>query len=105
MRLLDILRGREGAEQRYRSAASHARHFNDWLKDGNGWLKDYPGKNVVVFDHYNILTSDGFSNLSMFASESGFDSHPTRLGNAKAAAQFLPFLNRSIKRAGLVANR
>ena len=37
--------------------SSNARAFNQWLV--NDWLKDYPYKNVAVFDFYNVLTTNG----------------------------------------------
>ena len=37
--------------------AANARSFNQWLV--NEWLKDYPYKNVFVFDFYNVLTTNG----------------------------------------------
>jgi len=37
--------------------SSNARSFNQWLV--NDWLKDYPYKNVAVFDFYNVLTTNG----------------------------------------------
>jgi hypothetical protein len=37
--------------------AGNARAFNQWLV--NEWLKDYPYKNVAVFDFYNVLTTNG----------------------------------------------
>jgi len=39
--------------------AGNARAFNQWLV--NDWLKDYPYKNVAVFDFYNVLTTNGGS--------------------------------------------
>jgi hypothetical protein len=39
--------------------SGNARAFNQWLV--NEWLKGYPGKNVAVFDFYNVLTSNGGS--------------------------------------------
>lgn len=41
------------------AAASNARAFNDWLV--KQWLAGYPGRNVLVFDFYNVLTSNGGS--------------------------------------------
>jgi hypothetical protein len=35
----------------------NARAFNDWLV--HEWLADYPHHNVVVFDFYNVLTTNG----------------------------------------------
>jgi len=37
--------------------AGNARAFNQWLV--NDWLKDYPYKNIAVFDFYNVLTTNG----------------------------------------------
>ncbi len=99
--------------------AANARAFNDWLV--HEWLKDYPFRNVAVFDFYNVLTSNGgnpnindvgseqgnhhrwwngavqhihtvASNTSAYPSASD-DSHPTQAGNHKATAEFVPLLN------------
>lgn len=40
-------------------AAANARAFNDWLV--KEWLVGYTARNVLVFDFYNVLTSDGGS--------------------------------------------
>ncbi len=40
--------------------AGNARAFNDWLV--NDWLDGYPHHNVVVFDFFDVLTSNGGSN-------------------------------------------
>lgn len=37
--------------------ADNARAFNNWLV--NYWLQNYPYNNVVVFDFYNVLTTNG----------------------------------------------
>jgi hypothetical protein len=79
-----------------------AREFNRWLSSKDGWLKDYPLRNVVVFDYYDILTDYSQSDLSRYATAGGFDSHPSREGNEKAAAAFVPWLNRAVRRAGLI---
>lgn len=78
-----------------------ARKFDDWVSSKDGWLKDYPLKNVVVFDYYDVLTGHGASNLSKYGSEGGYDSHPSSEGNEKAAREFVPFVNRAVRRAGL----
>ncbi len=39
--------------------AANARAFNDWLV--NDWLDGYPHHNVVVFDFFDVLTSNGGS--------------------------------------------
>lgn len=82
--------------------AEWARELNNWMVSPEGWLKDYKGKNVVVFDYYDVLTGDGASNLSVYATRDGADSHPNAEGHKKAAERFVPFLNRAVRRAGLV---
>lgn len=104
-----------------RERASNARAFNQWLI--NDWLKDYPYKNVAVFDFYNILTTNGGTpmvndldkqtgnhhrwwngTIQHVADISGAydtnayataarDDHPTKAGNQKATAEFVPLLN------------
>jgi len=78
-----------------------ARQFNNWLSDQEGWLKDSGLTNVVVFDYYDILTDHGVSDLSCYPTGGGCDSHPSRAGNERAAAAFVPLLNRAARRAGL----
>ncbi len=85
-----------------RQQADLAREFNNWVKSPEGWLKGYPEKNVVVFDYYDLLTEQGASNFSQHGSEGGTDNHPSRAGNEKVAAEFLPFLNRAARRAGII---
>jgi len=82
--------------------ASLARSFNNWVKASDGWLKDYPLKNVVVFDFYDELTDHGTSDFSQYPTGNGDDSHPARAGQQKAAAAFVPFLNRAVHRAGIL---
>ncbi|MCC6556066.1 MAG: hypothetical protein IT372_24155 [Polyangiaceae bacterium] len=82
-------------------SADLARQFNGWVVSKDGWLKDYPEKNVVVFDYYDALTNHGQSNLLAFPTKGGHDSHPARVGNERAAAAFVPFINRAVRRAGL----
>ena len=82
--------------------AGWARELNNWMVSPDGWLKDYKGKNVVVFDYYDVLTGDGASNLSAYATKDRSDSHPSGEGHKKAAERFVPFLNRAVRRAGLV---
>jgi hypothetical protein len=78
-----------------------ARMFNNWLKDvEKGLLSDYPLKNVVVFDYYHTLTDYGKSNWSLYPSGPN-DSHPTSEGNARAAQEFVPFINKAVQRMGL----
>jgi hypothetical protein len=79
-----------------------ARIFNNWLKDAeNGWLGKYDLENVVVFDYYDILTKEGQSNWAKYPTKEGKDSHPSSEGNSIAAEKFVPFLNKSVRRAGL----
>ena len=90
-----------GRGNRLATSAPLAREFNNWLSGKDGWLKDYSLTNVVVFDYYDILTGNGASDLSLYPTGDGCDSHPSREGNAKAAEAFVPLLNRAVRRAGL----
>jgi hypothetical protein len=85
--------------------AANARAFNTWLT--TEWLKDYPLKNVAVFDFYNVLTGaesyHRYANGSLeylqsssnfaFYPQSASDSHPNQAGNRKATEAFVPLLN------------
>ena len=97
--------------------ASNARAVANWLV--NKWLANYHNKNVAVFDFYNVLTSSGGSAdkndlgkssgnhhrwwngrvqhsttvSSNFLAYPTGDSHPSRAGNRKATAEFVPLLN------------
>lgn len=84
-------------------SAPLARSFNDWVVSPEGWLAGYPERNVVVFDYYDVLTA-GKSDLLAYPTRGGYDSHPSAEGNARAAEQFVPFLNRAVRRAGLAAD-
>ncbi len=97
----NLIRGLLGRKKDLHAAGRLARLFNNWLSDRQGWLKDYAGKNVVVFDYYDILTGEGKSNLSLYPSGGGWDSHPNHDGNTIAAERFVPFVNRAVRRAGL----
>lgn len=90
---------RPSPEQWLAGSGAAARRFNNWLKSTDGWLKDYQADNVVVFDLFDLLTEEGASNLSRYATQDGRDSHPSRAGNAKATQAFVPFLNRAVRRA------
>lgn len=83
------------------AAGRLAREFNTWLVDQAGWLQHSTLTNVVVFDYYDILTGEGASNLSVYATGDGYDSHPSTQGNQRAAAAFERFLNRAVRRAGI----
>ncbi len=79
-----------------------ARAFNNWLKDvESGWLSKYKGKNVVVFDYYDILTGYGKSNWAEYPTRNGRNSHPSAKGNSIAAEEFVSFLNKAVRYAGL----
>lgn len=93
--------GRQMTDAQYRERARIARAFNDWMKDPSGWLDGYEHKNVVVFDYFDVLTGEGASNNLRYATGDGYDSHPSTEGNRRAAAAFVPFLNRAARRAGL----
>jgi hypothetical protein len=100
-------------------AAVNARDFCDWLV--HDWLRDYPYRNVAVFDFHNVLTSNGgnentndlgsvagnhhrwwaggvqhvqtlANNYSAYGSDP-YDSHPTAAGGQKASAEFVTLLN------------
>lgn len=79
-------------------SGSLAREFNNWLKAKEGWLAGYARKNVVVFDHYDILTGESASNYAAYPSGGGTDSHPSQAGNAKSAKAFITFLNQAVHR-------
>lgn len=66
--------------------ADNANAFSSWLK--NDWLKDYPYKNVAVFDFHSVLTNGG--TVLAYPSE---DDHPNSEGNQKATQEFITFLN------------
>lgn len=92
-----------------RERAANARAFNTWLV--KEWLKDYPGKNVAVFDFYNVLTGKenhhrvrdgqvehvtaGGGNTLVYPSD---DDHPSAAGNRKATEEFVPFLDFHVRR-------
>jgi hypothetical protein len=94
----------KNALDRYNSLSTNARlarEFNNWLNGQDGWLMDSKLTNVAVFDYYDILTDHGITDLSRYPTGDGYDSHPSREGNEKAAEEFVPFLNRAARRAGL----
>ena len=97
--------------------AANARAFNQWLQ--TQWLKNYPYRNVFVFDFYNVHTSNGgdadtndlfqstgnhhrlwqgtiqdqvgvASNVEVYPTG---DDHPSRAGNLKATAEYVKLLN------------
>jgi hypothetical protein len=106
--------------------AANARSFNNWLV--NDWLSAYPHSNVFVFDFYNVLTTNGgLPSINDLKSETGNhhrwwnnavqhktdgdndvspnvleyptgDDHPSRAGNLKATAEFVPLLNLAYNR-------
>jgi hypothetical protein len=97
--------------------AANARAVANWLV--TKWLAVYSHNNVVVFDFYNVLTSNGGNaNTNDAGQESGNhhrwwngsvqhittgssnfltyptgDSHPSQAGNRKATEEFVPLLN------------
>lgn len=99
--LLKKLTGKPTGAEIAREQGKLARAFNSWVVAKDGWLKDYPKKNVVVFDYYDVLTGNGRSDLSLFPTGDGTDSHPSSEGNKAAAAAFPDFLNRAVRHAGL----
>ncbi len=87
--------------ERLQASAAHARAFNDWVRSPGGWLADYDEDNVVVFDYFDLLTG-GRGDLLAYPTDGGHDSHPSAEGQRRAAEAFVPFLNRAVRRAGLV---
>jgi hypothetical protein len=84
--------------------SANARAFNNWLL--HDWLRDYPHRNVAVFDFYNILTGpdnhhhfyDGtiehvtMGGDTLYYPTNG-DEHPSPAGSQKATSEFVPLLN------------
>jgi hypothetical protein len=99
--LVKRLLGRPLAAERAQEQARLAREFRDWIVAADGWLAPYALKNVVVFDYYGVLTKHGPSLFLEYPSGDGRDSHPNALGNQAATAEFIPFLNRAVRRMGL----
>ena len=100
--MMRFITGRPSQQEILTRAANLSREFNDWVSSETGWLADYPGRNVVVFDYYDLLTGHGRSNALAYPGDAaGYDSHPNREGQRRAAEAFLPFLNRSVHRAGI----
>jgi len=93
--------GKPSAAERRAQGAGLARELNSWVRSPKGWLKGYPGTNVVVFDYYDVLTDHGASNLLRYPSGDGSDSHPSTQGQQRAAAALVPLLNRAVRRADL----
>ena len=88
-----------GSGSTVQAVGERARRFNNWLKDTEkGWLARYEGKNVVVFDLYDVLTGHGKSNHALYPTKGGADSHPSSEGNDLAAREFVPFLNKAVAR-------
>ncbi len=99
--LLKRLLARPSAAQMAVEEAQLARQFHDWIVAPDGWLASYASKNVVVFDYYAVLTKQGRSLFSEYPSGNG-DSHPSTVGNQAATSELVPFLNRAVRRMGLV---
>jgi hypothetical protein len=88
-----------GSENSTRAIGERARRFNNWLKNSEkGWLTGYEGKNVVVFDYYDVLTGKGKSDFNLFPTRGGADSHPSTDGNSLASREFISFLNKATNR-------
>lgn len=102
-RWLDRARGKDRA--RFETGA-RARRFNHWLAAADGWLRNYPERNVAVFDYYDVLTNHGESDFSCHPTGDGFDSHPSSEGNRRATAALVPWLQAAVRRhhAGTTAS-
>ena len=48
------------------------------------------------------MTGGRRSDLLVYPTNDGLDSHPSSEGQRRAAEAFVPFLNRAVRRAGLV---
>ena len=99
--LFQKVTGKPTLAEAARAQSKLARELNTWVVAKDGWLKDYPIKNVAVFDYYDALTGNGGSDLSLYPTGDGTDSHPSSEGNKSAAAAFPDFLNRVVRRSGL----
>jgi hypothetical protein len=99
--VLKKLTGKPSSADAAKAQGKLARELNTWVVAKDGWLKDYPLKNVAVFDYYDVLTGNGRSDLSLYPTGDGTDDHPSSEGNRRAAETFVPFLNRVVKRSGL----
>jgi hypothetical protein len=98
-RTKEFIKNLIGAENSVKAIGERARRFNNWLKDSDkGWLAGYEQKNVIVFDYYDLLTRHGESDYSLYPTKDGNDSHPSAEGNAIAAREFVPFLNKAVNR-------
>lgn len=98
-RIRDFFKTILDKENSVKNTAKRARKFNNWLKDiKSGWLSGYDGRNVVVFDYYDVLTKHGESNNSKYPTINGTDSHPSAEGNTSATMEFIPFLNKAVNR-------
>jgi hypothetical protein len=95
------LRGRPQARAALARSGPLARQFNEWVAARDGWLAGYPHTNVAVFDYYDVLTAKGRSDYLAYTGADPTDAHPARPGNEAAAREFVPFLNRAVRRAGL----
>ncbi len=96
------LLGRQTSDVEQITAADGARAFDNWVRSPDGWLKGYPLKNIVAFDYYDLLTG-GDSNFLRDPSAGGKDDHPASAIQQRAAAAFVPFLNRAVRYAGVVS--
>ncbi len=94
--------GKPDLRQKLAMRGELSRQFANWLKADDGWLKDYELHNVDVFDYYDVLTGNGATDLLKYPTGEGFDSHPSAEGQRTATEAFVPFLNRAVRRAGLV---
>lgn len=98
-RTKEFIKKLAGSESSVEAMGKRARNFNNWLKDSeNGWLSGYEGKNVVVFDYYDMLTGKGQSDFLLYPTGGGSDSHPSTEGNSIAAHELTSLLNKSVNR-------
>ena len=99
-RLAKRMLGRQSLADEREASARAAREFNQWAAAPHGWLAGFARVNIAVFDYFDLLTG-GTSNYLEFPSQGGTDNHPATEAQQLAAARFVPFLNRAVRRAGL----
>lgn len=101
-RIVKTLLGKPTNRRKQEDAALIARRFNDWVAAPAGLLKDYALANVAVFHYFDMLTDGQGATLRYPSGEHRDDSHPNADGQRKAREAFVPFLNRAVRRAGLL---
>jgi hypothetical protein len=102
--LAKTLLGKPTAPEKLAQQGRWSRDFARWATAADGWLLGYALKNVVAFDYFDVLTDEGASDFLRHPSGGGRDNHPNAEGNQRAARAMVPFLNRAVRRCGLVTD-